>query len=84
MPEWRILSGQGLISLARLARVLAVDKGWISRSVAVLEQRRLVARTRDPNDEWVFTLRLTASGTLMRRRGSARFTHSVGPLCSCP
>lgn len=73
VPEWRVLSvigSQGPISLARLARVLGVDKGWISRTVAALERQKLVDRTPDPADDRMFELTLNARGQALHLRGS--------------
>lgn len=74
VPEWRVLAvlgSRGALSLAALTRVLAVDKGWVSRTVAQLERRGLVSRTPDPAHERMFALTLTPSGVRMHIRGSA-------------
>jgi DNA-binding MarR family transcriptional regulator len=73
VPEWRILSvagARGSISLAELTRILAVDKGWVSRTVVELERRGLVERTPDPRNERLFFLRLTKEGSAMHLAGS--------------
>lgn len=73
VPEWRVLSvlgSHGVLSLAGLTRILAVDKGWVSRTVAQLERRGLVSRTPDPEDERLFALALTHEGVQMHLRGS--------------
>lgn len=73
VPEWRILSVLGSnepMTLAALTRILAVDKGWVSRTVIGLEQRGHVLRSPDPRDERVFTIELTASGVQRYLDGS--------------
>jgi DNA-binding MarR family transcriptional regulator len=73
VPEWRILSvvgARGSISLAELTRILAVDKGWVSRTVVALERRELVERLPDPRNERSFFLRLTKDGVAMHTAGS--------------
>lgn len=74
VPEWRVLAtlgSRGEMSLAGLTRVLAVDKGWISRVVVRLEARGLVSRTPDPEDERLFVLALTRAGAELHLKGSA-------------
>ncbi len=74
VPEWRVLAtlgSRGEMSLAALTRVLAVDKGWISRVVVRLEARGLVSRTPDPADERLFVLALTRAGAELHLKGSA-------------
>ncbi|MGD9941856.1 MAG: MarR family winged helix-turn-helix transcriptional regulator [Burkholderiaceae bacterium] len=74
VPEWRVLAtlgSRGEMSLAGLTRVLAVDKGWISRVVARLEARGLVSRSPDPQDDRLFVLALTRAGGDLHLRGSA-------------
>ena len=73
VPEWRVLAtlgSRGEMSLAGLTRVLAVDKGWISRVVARLEARKLVSRAPDHEDERLFSLTLTRAGAELHLKGS--------------
>ena len=73
VPEWRILSvvgARGSISLAELTRILAVDKGWVSRTVVELERKALVERMPDPRSERSFHLQLTKGGVAMHSAGS--------------
>ena len=73
VPEWRILSvvgARGSISLAELTRILAVDKGWVSRTVVELERRELVVRTPERRNERLFSLQLTPGGQAMHLAGS--------------
>lgn len=73
VPEWRVLSVLGSnepMTLAALTRILAVDKGWVSRTVIGLEQSGYVVRTPDPRDERVFTIELTESGVKRHLDGS--------------
>jgi DNA-binding MarR family transcriptional regulator len=73
VPEWRILSvvgARGSISLAELTRILAVDKGWVSRTVVELGRRGLIERMPDPRNERSFFLKLTRDGSAMHLAGS--------------
>lgn len=73
VPEWRILSvvgARGSISLAELTRILAVDKGWVSRTVVELTGRGLVERLPAPHNERLFQLRLTQDGSALHLSGS--------------
>ena len=73
VPEWRILSVVGArssISLAELTRILAVDKGWVSRTVVELGRRGLIERLPDPRNERSFSVRLTKDGSAMHLAGS--------------
>ncbi len=73
VPEWRVLSVVGSkapISLAELTQILAVDKGWVSRTVAQLEARGLLARTPHAKHERQFELQLTREGARMHLKGS--------------
>jgi DNA-binding MarR family transcriptional regulator len=50
------------MSVARLAEAVGMDKGQISRALAVLVSRRLVARAANPKDSREVLVRLTRSG----------------------
>ncbi|MBL8384410.1 MAG: MarR family transcriptional regulator [Burkholderiales bacterium] len=74
MPVWRMLSvigSRGPISLGEVAKVIGVDKGWLSRTLAQLEQRGLVRRSADPADARQFFLELTRAGRDLHLHGSA-------------
>ena len=74
VPVWRMLSvigSQGPISLGDVARVIGVDKGWMSRTLAQLEERGLVRREADPGDARQFFLSLTTAGRDLHVHGSA-------------
>jgi DNA-binding MarR family transcriptional regulator len=55
------------ITAGALARLLHTDAGTISTTIARLEQRRLLKRTRDPRDGRRITLGLTIDGRAFDR-----------------
>jgi DNA-binding MarR family transcriptional regulator len=65
MLDWRIvnvLHWYGPMSAAAIAQRIAVDKGNACRAVARLEQRGLILREPDPDDQRVVNLSLTEAG----------------------
>jgi DNA-binding MarR family transcriptional regulator len=69
--EWRVLAvlGEGRpLSAAEVARRTASDKARVSRAVASLVRRSLVARAADAFDARRSVLRLTPKGRAMYRR----------------
>lgn len=71
LAEWRLLaalmfSGPG--SVNGLARELAVDKGWVSRSARGLAKKRLIATVVDPGDARRVLLQPTSSGRALYKK----------------
>jgi DNA-binding MarR family transcriptional regulator len=65
LPEWRtlgMLAQTGPISSIRIAELLEMDRGTISRSVAALEQRGRVRRLNDPSHRKRKIVAMTSSG----------------------
>lgn len=65
LAEWRLLAAlmfNGPGSVNGLARELAVDKGWVSRSARGLVRNKLVAAVVDPGDSRRVLLQPTSSG----------------------
>ncbi len=74
VPEWRIVSvvgSRGSISLNDLARSIAVDKAWVSRTVASLEKKGFLQRKALPADGRLFLLELTDTGHQLHLKVSA-------------
>lgn len=71
IPEWRVLAVIAQKEFMAARDVVAqtpLDKMAVSRAVAQLEGKGLVARQADARDRRVYTLSLTASGAAMFRR----------------
>jgi DNA-binding MarR family transcriptional regulator len=71
IPEWRVLAvvSQAEATAARdVARLTPMDKMAVSRAVASLEERGLVARRTNARDGRVFSLSLSAEGKALFRR----------------
>ena len=65
IPEWRVLAVVGSfapLSAAAVCEKTAMDKVKVSRAVAALVRRGLLARTSDPQDRRVQLLSLAAEG----------------------
>ncbi|WP_315833721.1 MarR family winged helix-turn-helix transcriptional regulator [Bradyrhizobium prioriisuperbiae] len=65
VTEWRILSLLALepgIPAARICHVIGFDKGPVSRTLAVMQKRDLVAIKTDPLDGRSHSISLTAKG----------------------
>jgi DNA-binding MarR family transcriptional regulator len=65
VTEWRILSLLAIepeISAARICHVIGFDKGPVSRTLAAMEERGLVAIRADREDGRTYSISLTARG----------------------
>ena len=63
--EWRIMSLLAIepgIPAARICHVIGFDKGPVSRTLAALQKRGLIAIRTDPNDGRSHSISLTARG----------------------
>jgi DNA-binding MarR family transcriptional regulator len=81
LPEWRTLGilGQfGSLPSIRIAELTDMDRGAISRAVAVLERENLVRRVKDPNHKRRREIVLTARGRRLHAEISefARWRHA--------
>ena len=73
VAQWRVVSVIGSrkeISSGDLVRILEIDKGWISRTLAKLQEDGVVIATPDPMDKRQFSLSLTESGMALHVKGS--------------
>jgi DNA-binding MarR family transcriptional regulator len=73
IPEWRVLAviAQEPVTAARdVARLTPMDKMAVSRAVAALEEKGLIARE-GSDDRRVSSLRLTAAGEIVYHRVAA-------------
>jgi DNA-binding MarR family transcriptional regulator len=88
LPEWRTLGmlGQfGSLPSIRIAELADMDRGAISRAVAVLERQGLVRRVRDPRHKRRREIVLTAEGRRLHAEVSefAHWRHArLGELLS--
>ncbi|MDE2456758.1 MAG: winged helix-turn-helix transcriptional regulator [Burkholderiales bacterium] len=65
LPEYRVLvvlQSQGETGVVALQRAMLIDKAWISRTLASLSDKKLVACEADPHDARRTRFRLTAKG----------------------
>ena len=65
VTEWRIMSQLAIepgIPASRICQVIGFDKGPVSRTLAVLRKRGLVAIRTDPDDGRSHSISLTAKG----------------------
>ncbi|MGV7212717.1 MarR family winged helix-turn-helix transcriptional regulator [Bradyrhizobium sp. UFLA05-112] len=65
VTEWRIMSLLAIepgIPASRICHVIGFDKGPVSRTLASLDKRGLVAIRSDPNDGRTHSISLTAKG----------------------
>jgi DNA-binding MarR family transcriptional regulator len=65
VTEWRIMSLLAIepgIPASRICHVIGFDKGPVSRTLALLEERGLVAINADPDDARSHSITLTAKG----------------------
>ena len=65
VTEWRILSLLAIepeISASRICHVIGFDKGPVSRTLAAMEERGLVAIKADREDGRTYSISLTAKG----------------------
>ncbi len=71
LPEWRVVSrlGRGDTPTAsQIGEATSIDKGLLSRTLAVLDQRGLVAMSRDLRDRRLVRIKLTAKGKAIYER----------------
>jgi DNA-binding MarR family transcriptional regulator len=71
LPEWRVIAVLTMMqraSVNALAAALATDKGWISRTVAALSERGLIAARGDPSDARKVELELSRKGLALYER----------------
>jgi DNA-binding MarR family transcriptional regulator len=65
VTEWRIMTQLALepgIPASRICRVIGFNKGPVSRTLAVMQKRGLVAIRTDPTDARTHSISLTAKG----------------------
>ncbi|GGI25999.1 MULTISPECIES: MarR family winged helix-turn-helix transcriptional regulator [Bradyrhizobium] len=65
VTEWRIIALLAIepgIPAARICHVIGFDKGPVSRTLAAMEKRGLIAIRIDPNDGRTHSISLTAKG----------------------
>ena len=65
VTEWRIMTQLALepgIPASRICHVIGFNKGPVSRTLAVMQKRGLVAIRTDPNDGRTHSITLTAKG----------------------
>ena len=65
LPEWRVIAllGTGAtLTARRIGQISVIDKGLLSRTLTALEQRGLVAASRDARDRRLVKVTLTAKG----------------------
>lgn len=65
VTEWRIMSLLAIepgIAAARICQVIGFDKGPVSRTLAVMQKRGLIAIRPDPKDGRTHSISLTAKG----------------------
>jgi len=65
VTEWRIMSLLAIepgIAASRICHVIGFDKGPVSRTLAAMEKRGLVAIRTDPDDGRTHSISLTAKG----------------------
>jgi DNA-binding MarR family transcriptional regulator len=65
VTEWRIMTQLALepgIPASRICRVIGFNKGPVSRTLALMQKRRLVAIRTDPTDARTHSIALTAKG----------------------
>lgn len=89
IPEWRVmavLGSAGSLAAAAIVERTAMDKVKVSRAVAALEARRLLARRPSPHDRRSTLLALTGEGERMfaaivplARALDAELTRVLGP-----
>ena len=69
--EWRVLglvAARRPVRFHRIASLLMLDKGQLSRVVSALEERGLVFRSADPDDQRTLRLDLTEAGEALHFR----------------
>jgi DNA-binding MarR family transcriptional regulator len=67
-----VLSRAGALDQISIARLLGFDRSTTGLVVKLLEDRKLIVRTPDPDDRRRYVLRLTKAGDDLRRRAEPR------------
>jgi DNA-binding MarR family transcriptional regulator len=86
VTEWRIMSLLAIepgIPASRICHVIGFDKGPVSRTLAGLEKRGLVAIRTDPNDGRSHSISLTTKGRTTHDRVIAAALERERRLLSC-
>jgi DNA-binding MarR family transcriptional regulator len=86
VTEWRIMSLLAIepgIPASRICHVIGFDKGAVSRTLAGLEKRGLVAIRTDPNDGRTHSISLTAKGRTTHDRVIVAAFERERRLLSC-
>src|SRR5262245_55466484 len=86
VTEWRILSLLAIepeISASRICHVIGFDKGPVSRTLAAMEERGLVAIKADREDGRTYSISLTAKGAATHDKVIAVALERERRLLSC-
>lgn len=86
ITEWRILALLAIepeISAARICHVIGFDKGPVSRTLAAMEARGLVAIRADREDGRTYSISLTAKGAATHDRVIAAALERERRLLNC-
>jgi len=86
ITEWRILALLAIepaISAARICHVIGFDKGPVSRTLAAMEARGLVAIKADREDGRTYAISLTAKGAATHDKVIAAALERERRLLSC-
>lgn len=86
ITEWRIialLAIEPAISAARICQVIGFDKGPVSRTLAAMESRGLVAIKADREDGRTYAISLTAKGAATHDKVIAAALERERRLLSC-
>ena len=86
VTEWRIMSLLAIepgIPAARICQVIGFDKGPVSRTLAALQKRGLVAIRTDPNDGRSHSISLTTRGRAMHDKVIVAALERERRLLSC-
>lgn len=71
LAEWRLLAAlaaEGPSSVNELAAAMAIDKGWVSRTVAALTRKKLVSLRRRAEDARRVEIAFTTAGRALYAR----------------
>jgi DNA-binding MarR family transcriptional regulator len=86
VTEWRIMSLLAIepgIAASRICHVIGFDKGPVSRTLAAMEKRGLIAIRTDPNDGRTHSISLTAKGRATHDRVIVAAFERERRLLSC-
>jgi len=86
VTEWRIMSLLAIepgIPASRICHVIGFDKGPVSRTLAALQKRGLVAIRTDPNDGRSHSISLTARGRAIHDQVIVAALERERKLLSC-